>query len=139
MNKVLLIAGVPASGKSTVCEQLPDNFVYVRHDDYLDGGYVEAIVAAAAKTSKTVIAETPFSISKISEPLEQAGLEVVLIVIVEEEYILHIRWDERGTPAKDRKGHLSRQKTFAQRGADQGAFIGTSEELVQFLQQKVAA
>ena len=51
MKTVYLVVGVPASGKSWVCEQLKDKFEYVHHDGFIylkqPGAYLNAIFETA--------------------------------------------------------------------------------------------
>lgn len=141
MNLVYLIVGCPGSGKSWVCDQLTDLFEYVHHDGYIrhinqPEVYVEAILEAGAKASRPLLAEAPFSISQIKEPLESEGFEVVPLFILEDEEVLRERYLER--EGRDiPKGHLTRQKTYAERAEEYGAFSGTSQEVLDYLKGAV--
>lgn len=136
---VYLVVGVPSSGKSWVCEQLREKFEYVRHDDHQDGGYVDAILADRGE--KPVLCETPFSISQIMEPLLAAGRKVIPVFVIEEPQVLIDRYqrrqEEKGTPPENQKpipsGHLTRQKTYADRARAHSAFAGTSAQVLEHL------
>ena len=39
MSAIYLLVGVPGSGKSWVASRLAMEFLYVPHDDYMDGAY----------------------------------------------------------------------------------------------------
>ncbi len=136
MQTVYLIVGVPASGKSTILSQC-DSFERLEHDAFIGhppGSYVKAIKRLVAYATKSVLVETPFSISQISEPLAKAGIIVKPLVIVESSETLHKRWDERSTAAKVRAGHLSRQCTFEERARSHAWPMGTASQMLAYLQ-----
>jgi hypothetical protein len=135
---VVLLAGVPASGKSWVCEQLASRFLYVPHDDFMDApgdAYVRHIFHAARTQDRPVLAETPFSVSKIREPLEAHGLFVTVVYLRESERVLRERWHARGlVSAPTIAGHVKRQETYRVRALETGAFMGTSAQVLTHLQ-----
>jgi hypothetical protein len=106
---------------------------YVPHDDYQDGGYIDAILAAAATSTKPVLIETPFSMSRIMGPLAGGGREIIPLIVIEREPTLRQRWRERGIGETTQRGHLTRQETFRQRAHELGAFKGTAEEVLSHL------
>lgn len=131
VKKIFLVVGCPGSGKSWVCEKLSKQFQYVRHDDHLKG-YVPEIVRQAKTATKPLLIETPFSVSQIKDPLEKQGFEVVPLYIQERPEVVRQRYRER--EGKDiPEGHITRQATYAQRAAAQGAFSGSSTEILQRL------
>lgn len=138
--KIYLVIGVPGSGKSWVCEQLRHLFRYVRHDDYMyiarkddpGGGYLNAIRRAAVESDKPLLIETPFSVSKLLEPLEADGHDVTPVFIIEREAVIAQRY--RARDGKDiPRGHLTRLVTYAARADEYGAFKGTSTEVLAHL------
>lgn len=133
---IYLVVGVPCAGKSWVCEQLDGLYSYVRHDDHIGGDYVAAIHGRAQLTAKPLLAETPFSMSQIVEPLQARGFDVQPVFIIEDEATLRQRYrarEHKDIPA----GHLSRQKTYAKRAVEQKAFYGTSAEVLGHLSQRL--
>lgn len=137
MNKVILVVGVPGSGKSWVCDKLTDKYEYVRNDDHIGGSnqaskYVRAILDATKASPKAVLAEAPFSISEIKEPLERNGIEVTCVFILEDQNILRGRYMERDGKEIP-KGHLSRQVTYAKRAQEYRSYYGTSEQVLTHL------
>jgi predicted kinase len=132
-KKIFMVVGCPGSGKSWVCEKLSGKFQYVRHDDN-PKGYVPEIVRQAKTATKPLLIETPFSVSQIKEPLEKQGFEVVPLYIQERPEVIRERYQKReGKPIPE--GHLTRQQTYRQRAAEQGAFSGSSTEILQRLSQ----
>lgn len=132
---VYLVVGVPCAGKSWVCEQLDGLYSYVRHDDHIGGDYVAAIHGRAQLTTKPLLAETPFSMSQIVGPLEARGFDVKPVFIIEDEATLRQRY--RAREHKDiPPGHLSRQKTYAKRSLDMGAYRGDAESVLAYLKRK---
>lgn len=138
MAPVYLICGVPAVGKSWIAEhpEIRDKFEYVHHDLFIGmsgDAYVRAILEKR-NAPRPILAEAPFSVSQIKEPLEKAGLKVTPVVVVEKPEELQKRWDKRGNVAPaTRKGHLTRQNTYAERAREWGAFRGTSSEVFEYL------
>lgn len=127
-KKIFMVVGCPGSGKSWVGEQLKQKYEYVRHDDHKTG-YVDAIARRAKSATKPLLIETPFSVSQIKEPLEKQGFEVVPLYIQEKSEVIKQRYQAREgkeIPA----GHLTRQQTYAQRANEQGAFSGSSTEIL---------
>lgn len=140
MKEVYLIVGVPGSGKSWVAKQVSDKFTYVHHDGFIGHinhpeVYVKAIKDAAKTAKKPILAEAPFSISQIKDPLEEAGFDVKPVFILEDPDILKTRYET--DPTRDGKplpkGHLTRMKTYEERAKLWGAFSGTSSEVLEFL------
>jgi len=133
MKHAYLVIGVPCSGKSWVCEQLKDRFCYVRHDDHIGGHYVDVIIRTATMVTKPLLIETPFSVSQIKDALEKKGFTITPVFILESPEVLNQRYRAReGTPIIT--GHLTRQETYRQRAVDWGAYRGTSEEVLRYLQ-----
>jgi predicted ABC-type ATPase len=131
MKTVYLVVGVPGSGKSWVCNQLKDQFDYVPHDLY-PKGYIEAIQEYSKIALKPLLIETPFSVSKIVEPLTAKGFEVTPVFIIETVDVTSERYLKReGKPIP--QGHLTRIATYIQRAIDLNAVWGTSEEVLTYL------
>ena len=140
LQPVYLVVGCPGSGKSWVCERLKERFTYVHHDLYIKmfgPVYVNEIFKAALTSKKPILAEAPFSISQIKDPLEKHGIRVVPVFIQEDPDVIterYLRREKRQIP----KGHLTRQETYAQRARAWKAFSGTSDELLEHLKQIAA-
>lgn len=129
---IYLLVGVPGTGKSWVCDQLQDQYEVVRHDDFINGGHIAAIMQAA-DGARPVLTETPFSMSRIIEPLTEAGYAVIPVFVIEDEELLERCWDSRGTPFSVRKGHMTRQNTYMDRAKSSGAFCGDSVTVLNYL------
>jgi len=131
---VYLLVAVPGSGKTWVANQLKDKFEHVAHDDYQDGGYTGALIRMAVNSDKPVLAETPFSISQLVEPLAGRGISVHPIFILEHPTVISERYAAREGKAIP-KGHLTRLITYASRAREGGHFAGTSEEVLEHLKK----
>lgn len=130
--QIFMVVGCPCSGKSWVCDQLREQFHYVRHDDFIGANYVSEIVRQYAVATKPLLIETPFSMSQIIEPLERHALRVTCVFILEQLDTLRRRYRER--EGKDiPAGHLVRQATYARRAIEGRAFYGTSSEVLAHL------
>ena len=135
-----MVVGCPGSGKSYVCEKLKDRFCYVHHDGFIGHinqpeKYVEAILEAAEGADKPLLIEAPFSISQIKGPLEEAGITVECVYIQEKPGVIEGRYETR-EKKQIPKGHITRQGTYLKRAKESGAFIGTSDEVLEHLKEK---
>lgn len=131
MKQIYMVIGCPGSGKSWVCEQLTNEFHYVRHDDHLTG-YVGAITRQMQIATKPVLAETPFSISQIKNPLEASGFNVTPVFIQELPDVIRDRYRKRGSGELP-DGHLTRQTTYMARALEWQSFHGTSAQVLAYL------
>lgn len=128
---IYLLVGVPSSGKTWVCNQIKANYNFIPHDDYLKGGYIEAIVKEIP-SDKPLLIEAPFSISQTTTPLEAVGHKVTQVFIIEPEDTLKERYmarEGRNIPPQ----HMTRQKTYLKRAIEGGHFYGTSSQVLEHL------
>jgi hypothetical protein len=137
VQPIYLVIGVPCSGKSWIASQLT-NFHYVHHDGYIGHinqpkEYVFGILDALKTATKPILAEAPFSISQIKDPLEERGLKVIPVFILEHPKTLHERYMTRERKPIP-KGHLTRQETYRKRAYESKAFFGTSSDVLKYLQ-----
>lgn len=132
---IYLVVGVPASGKSWVCEQLRGSgFLYLPHDEYVtEDSYSTAIRRLAKEEVDFILAELPFSMD-IERRLNKAGYKVTTVFIVETTAVLNDRYLLR-RGKKILKGHLTRQATFLRRAKRRKAFYGTSTEVLKHLRE----
>ena len=141
-QKVYLVIGVPGSGKSWVCNQLKDKFVYKNHDARLGHAnqpelYINDILEAAEGATKPILIEAPFSISAIKDPIEEAGYEVEPIVIADDDYVISMQYKLDPTRQGNDipKGHLTRMGTYIQRAKTLGWFHGNSSQVLEHLKK----
>lgn len=133
MNKVYLLVGVPGSGKSWVAAQLRDKFYHAPHDSYIGEDYPAMLEdLASLAISKPILAETPFSVSKFTEVL--SNLETIYIIEPYSTVLSRYRAREGKEPAK---GDATRQETYKQRAKASGSFVGSSQEVLEYLIGKV--
>ncbi len=135
---VILLCGVPGSGKTWVMKQLPARYQLVHHDDYI--GHAQAHLAAAvneaAKGPKPVVADCPFAERAFREALEAHGLEVYPFFVVEPPDVVAQRYMAReGKPAA--KATLTRAVTIADRAREWAAPMGSADETLRHLLELV--
>lgn len=135
MKKIYMVVGCPGSGKSWVCDKLTNQFTYVKHDAFIgkDDNYVNEIVKAAANAKNNVLIESPFSMSQIIEPLKAMNFQITPVFIQEDHSVISDRYRARDNKEIP-KGHLTRQNTYLQRAEESGAFQGTSEQVLNHLE-----
>jgi broad-specificity NMP kinase len=147
MRRIYLVVGIPGSGKSWVCENLqcdPDcGWYYIAHDMYQNTeDYLRVTEAVVKVSEQRVVIETPFSISKIKDPLEAKGYQVVPVFIIEASETVTKRYIERfekksredkAKALKAMQGNLTRQETYKKRAQELKAFSGTSSEVLEYL------
>jgi len=137
MKRCFLLIGVPCAGKTWVTRQLGSKFHHITHDSFIGQGsqnavYTEAILEASKTAAKPLLAEAPFSISEIKEPLEKGGLVVTPIFIIESPEVITERYLKRNNKPIP-KGHLSRLETYRCRAREMHAFQGTSDQVLAHL------
>jgi hypothetical protein len=132
MTKIYLVCGVPGSGKSWVCEKLKDKYNYIRHDDYMGGGYADALSRATRSGAKTVLADCPFQERKLVEELACQGIDPVCFFIVEPVEVIRKRYEERDLKPIP-KQHLTRALSIRLRAIEWQAFFGNSMEVLKHL------
>lgn len=134
---VVLLVGVPATGKSWTSEQLTDKFDYVHHDLYIKmtgNAYLRAIIERSKTATKPLLCEAPFSVSQTKAPLEERGFRVVPVYLFEEPSELRRRWQARGmNDDATIRGHLTRQNTYRLRARESGSFVGNSVQVLEHL------
>ncbi len=145
---VYLLIGTPGSGKTWVAKQLAEEFSFVPHDKFIEvehlprsagayrrtpqDEYLAAIEKQARISLKPVLAETPFSISQIKNPLEARGLRVLPVFIIESNAVTTERYQAREKKLIP-QGHLTRIETYRQRARELKAPQGTSDEMLAYL------
>lgn len=131
-QSVYLLVGVPCSGKSWVCDRLDGSkYNVVRHDDHIGGDYVAALTKAA-HGDRSVVGETPFSITQIAAPLTKAGIEVKPVFVMAGANELRARYRDRKRN-EYANGNLTRQRTYEERAKEYKAFSGSSSEVLEYL------
>ena len=135
MKRVVLLIGVPGSGKSWVASQLTSQYKYLPHDQFITSDYLRAIVAAYQMPDpKPLLVETPFSITKFFEGLAPHGIEITPVFIIESKEVLATRYFDR-SGKYILGGHLTRQKTYEERAKQLQSFSGTSQEVLTHLKR----
>lgn len=133
MQSIYLVCGVPGSGKSWVCERLQHKYFYLRHDDYISGGYAEILIEAAYTSDKPILADCPFAERRLRDQLEMAGVRVIPVFVVEHPAIIQARYEAReGKPVS--KSTMTRAFSISGRADEWNAFQGTSEEVLKHLE-----
>jgi predicted kinase len=144
-KKVTIIVGTPGSGKTWVANQIRDTHTVVDHDSNngLDAqAYAQAIaarvnarvLAARLPLDKPVVAEAPFSLSKLQEALSRQGIASEAVFITEQAQTVKQRYEAReGKPIP--AGYEKRIETFKKRATEQGATTGTAKEVLDYLRR----
>lgn len=148
-----MLAGVSGSGKSWVCRQLKDKFNYVPHDvcwshpiakpdlsakdpQWGPKGSVSIhpeVVAMMAKASKKpIITEVPFAERELKSKLEDEGIKVIPVFVIEDPRTIKSRYQDREGKALP-KSALSRAISIVERAKEWGGFYGTSTEVLNHL------
>ena len=160
MKPLYLVCGVAGSGKSTIARQLIEKFHYVPHDrcwahperepwdpatewtaDMKDdtrwfsgavSTHAETLLRAVRIAKKPVITECPHGERVLREQLEEKGVRVIPVFVVEEAEVVAARYEAReGRPCP--KNVLTRAATILDRAEEWGAFYGTSGQVLKHL------
>ncbi len=135
---VVLLCGVPASGKTWVMKQLTGKYTPVQNDDYIahNKAYLAEVVTHAALGKLPVLVDCPFGERELKGLLESRGLKVYPFFIVEPAEEVAQRYARReGKPAS--KSTLTRAATIADRANEWSAPQGTSAEILERLRELV--
>jgi len=130
-KSVIMVCGVPGSGKSWVCEQLKDKFTYVSHDDYIGKSLVDATIAATAD-GKTVLIDCPFAERVLRDELIKRGVTVKPYFIVEPLTVVEARYLKRDGKALP-KASATRASTIVNRAVEWGSPYGKSDVILKAL------
>jgi len=134
MRQIVVLVGVPSSGKTFITSQVRDLYEVVQNDDYIGKDYLGALMNASAMDGPPVLGECPFSMSQIVDPLKAKGRRVTTVFILEDDVTLARRYlarDKKPIPPQ----HLSRQKTYRERAIASGSFSGTSSQVLDYLKK----
>jgi uridine kinase len=135
MSDVFILVGSPSSGKTWVSSQLRGKFQVIEHDHYSNKGeYIRELGNAAKAGDKPILGNTPFGLSEIMESLQDRGLEVKPVFIIEDPNVLKQRYQQRDGKEIP-QGHLTRQNTYLERARELNAFFGTSSEVLNHLKE----
>lgn len=131
--EVVMVCGVPASGKSWVCEQMAEaGWDYVKHD-YMQPNNHQRIADEAAKF-KQVIIDCPYAERALRELLESKGMKVSPYFIVEDPWEVKRREFMR-SGRESKKNVMTRAKTIVNRAMEWGSPTGTSSEILEMLKK----
>lgn len=129
---VILICGVPGSGKTHVAKKLPKHhFKYVPHDDYPRENYHKVLTLQSEISQKPVVGEAPFRVTELVEKLEDAGVPVEQYWIVEDEATTKKRYETREKKPIP-KQHLKNRVRYDERTKGSKT-RGTSDEVLFML------
>jgi len=162
VEKIYLVCGVAACGKSWACRQAAERFHYIPHDrcwvmpgsrgwdpglaaaaDTQDhsawapgakSNHLEVLLEAAKIAEKPVLTECPFAERVLRDALEARGIEVIPIFVVEKPSVCATRYLRReGKPIP--QAARTRAATIGDRAKEWGAFSGTSDEVLAHLKE----
>ena len=132
MKPVYLICGVSGSGKTWVCKQLTEKFLYIPHDEHFND-HAAVLLKEARKSSKPLITEAPFGERVLREELEDNGCKVLPFFVIEDPELIAQRYFHR-EGKEISKSAYSRAATIVDRAEEWGAFHGTADAVLKKLQ-----
>lgn len=138
MPKVVLVVGVPGSGKTWACRQAGKGYDYVPHDDNWRKGapstHLDALTRTARQSKKPVLSEVPFGETRLRAELQARGVEVRTVFVVEKPEVVATRYRQR--EGRDvAQGVLTRASRLRDKANEWGAFAGTSDEVLEHLKR----
>lgn len=132
-QRIVLLVGVPCSGKTWICSRLSNKYTYLPHDAYERSAYTLALLEASRTSAKPVIAEAPFNGSSLANALRQRGLTVEEWHVTAPLPEIEQRYRERSGksyPANFATNH----KRYSQ-GGSRFTYSGTSSQIAEILDQ----
>lgn len=134
MQDVYMVCGVPAAGKSWVCEQLKHRFTYVDNDKYIGNKTAHwAAILNAAEGSKLVLVDCPFAERELKERLEEIGLKVHPFFIITPVETVKERYALRGNGPLP-QASVTRATSILNRANEWDSPRGSSAEILSMLQ-----
>lgn len=131
-QKVILLCGVPGSGKTYVASQLTSKYNYQEQDDIHPNEFYDKIIYEASMGNKPVLLTCPFNERAIREKLEHKGLEVVPVFIVETPEVVKERYYKR-EGKYPKPNVVTRATTIMNKVKEWDASFGTSEAILEYL------
>lgn len=131
MFDIILICGVPGSGKTWVCEQLADSYRYVPQSDHFKNHF-ETLVKTARTPGETIITEVPFGERDLRDKLLAADLTVRVVFVVESIEVLVDRYYHREKRPLSQSS-ITRADHINQRALEWNCFAGTSQQVLDHL------
>lgn len=159
---IYLVGGVSGAGKSWACRQVTEKFHYIPHDRcwahpernswdpsqtwaagmgddscYLPGAkstHLEVLLEAAFIAERPILTECPFGERPLREALEEAGIPVVPVFVIEDPEVVAERYENREGEPLPKAAH-TRARTIVGRAQEWGAFYGTSDEVLEHLRE----
>lgn len=138
-KELVLLCGVPGSGKTWVIDHIKPKYVHLDHDAIAK--FTKSAVMARTLTEhalklvnspKHIILDCPFSERVIREHLLAEDFKVTPVFIVEHPDTIVARYYHReGRPATP--ATLTRARTIADRANEWKAMMGTSNEVLEYL------
>jgi len=132
---IYLLCGVPGSGKTWVIDQLK-GWLHIDHDSRGRFSLVDDARQLASTTKRPIIVDCPFKERSLRADLEDAGLQVTPLFIVEDPSVIFERYVAREgkSPAQS---VITRAETIMNKVREWNAFYGTSQEVLDFLRSKL--
>lgn len=131
MQPCYLICGVSGSGKTWVCKQLTDKFLYIPHDEHIHD-IAQVVLRASIVSEKPIITECPFGERVQRGSLEVLGIVVKPFFVVERPEIVAKRYYDREKKTLPQNA-LTRASTIINRAYEWGCPWGTAKEILEKL------
>lgn len=134
-NEVILLCGVPGSGKTWIMDQLQDKFWCVPNDDYI--GLPRARTAKILEGWKSplpLLIDCPFGERVLREEIEALGFHVTPMFVIESPAVIARRYEAREGKLPT-QAMLTRAETIKLRCAEWDGQGGTSKEVYEILRE----
>ena len=166
MQPVILVCGVSGSGKSWASRQMAGTFHYIPHDRCwvmpgkrgwdasqvweagsgdasryepgAESNHADVLIAATQIAEKPVLTECPHGERLLRERLEQAGVKVIPVFVIEPPDLVARRYLAREGKSLP-KNVWTRARTIVDRAREWNAFMGTSDEVLSHLKDRARA
>lgn len=133
---IYLLVGVPASGKTWVCDRLKGAKI-VRNDDYKERSRYLNALKDAHEESSIVIGEAPFRAAELASSLERSNIPVKQVLVTAPLTEIEKRYKERPEGLHYRPAFRTNHARY-EADPDRFEFSGTSEQVLDWLKDKVS-
>lgn len=130
-DMIYLLCGVPGSGKTWVIDQLK-GWSHIDHDSCNHASIVHNVKALSELTSRNIIIDCPFNERALRKRLQDHGLDVTPIFIVESPDTIYKRYMKR-EGREPSQAIMTRATSIMNKVVEWQAFYGTSQEVLDYL------
>lgn len=131
MQPCYLICGVSGSGKTWVCKQLTEKYIYIPHDEHMRD-IAQVVKKMCRDAMRPIVTECPFGERVLRGAFETNGVKVIPYFVIERPEVVAKRYYDREGKTLPKSAE-TRASTIIERAIEWNAPWGTSTEILSKL------